>query len=94
VALLSDAGGKPGALLAEAALPFVSPADWTGGDFAAPIELQAGVTYWIAESTGICSTAAGGTPYTYYGGSTLMGPWDGPFNAHAWTSRLFGACEG
>jgi len=93
VALLQDAGGKPGALLAQATMPSVSPPGWTGGDLAKPIPLQAGTTYWLAESTSYCSIAASGVAYTYYGGNSLSGSWDGPFKSHHWTSHLIGACE-
>ena len=93
VALLDSSGVAPGATLATATLaPAGPPTDWKTGTLSAPVTVTAGHRYFIAEHVATCSVASTGTQYRYYGSfSSLSGPWDGPYQSWAWTSRL--VCE-
>ena len=93
VALLDSSGVAPGATLASATLaPSGPPAAWKTGTLSAPVTVTAGHRYFIAEHVATCSIASTGTQYRYYGSfSSLSGPWDGPYQSWAWTSRL--VCE-
>jgi hypothetical protein len=95
VALLADANDFPGATLFEGPLGAPDAQGWIGSDVAPPIALTGGATYWLAENVGVCSTATGGTPPTYYGSfNTLAGPWEGPYmdNFNIFTAHIIGEC--
>jgi hypothetical protein len=93
VALLADAGGKPGATLFEGALSPSTQAGWLGATVTPPVPITSGQTYWIGEATETCSIASQGTEQQpYYGGGSLAGPWDGPYTQYFWTAHVESTC--
>jgi len=89
LALLDGSGSQPGAILATGTLvPQGPPTMWKTASLSQPVALVAGHRYFIAENVESCSIATTGTQYTYFGGGSLSGPWSGPFEAWAFTSRI------
>jgi hypothetical protein len=89
VAVLSDSNDFPGAVLFQGPLGPPDPQGWLTASVSPAVNLVGGQTYWIAENVGVCSIAAAGVDYPYYGSfGNLAGPWDGPFvGGHAWTFK-------
>jgi hypothetical protein len=89
VALLDSTGSEPGATLATGTLaPQGPPTTWKTATLSQHVALVAGHRYFIAENVERCSVATTGTPYPYFGSDSLAGPWTGPFQSWAFTSRI------
>lgn len=93
VVIRDSNGSEPGDALWTGTLV---PADgnnlaWTSTAVSPPLPLVMGHVYWIQEAPGPLSESSNGVEYTYYA-DTGSG-WDGPYNWHAYTSRIHGACK-
>lgn len=94
VALFPDDGGRPGPPLSTGTLGDPDPEGWRRGQLR-DVRVTGGRRYWIGEQTMDCSLSAAGTPQPYFGGNSLRGPWDGPFEdpGRIWTSKIEGVCD-
>ncbi len=90
VALLTDNGGAPGAVLFEGSVGTSNPKAWIGANVNPPVWLQGGVPYWIGFQ-GDCSFASNGPEPPEYIAPSINGPWQWS-GTDNWTARLIGTC--
>lgn len=94
VALFADSAGQPGDVLLMADLGGPDRDGWRRG-YDSSAFVSTGTRYWIGEQTLDCSLAATGTPISYWGSSSVDGPWSGPYmdETHIWSAKIGAYCD-
>jgi hypothetical protein len=92
VALLADACGRPGRLLARGAAVQGQEPGWVVAQLEQPVDVVAGRTYWLWHSPGRKSIVSGGRRQVYWCNFRGMAPdgWEGPWRSFSWTARMGG----
>jgi hypothetical protein len=93
--LLDDAGGRPGQPLARGSFRQGNEPGWRSARLDLPVDLEAGRTYWLWHSPGICSIVESGVTPVYWTNFSGMDAtnWEGPWRGHAFTARMYGTCR-